>query len=239
MRYRYGSAVILASFLAGNTVMASDLEAQKAALDAISSFATELCKEPPKGGMESKYELSGAAKAELSSVLKKVVDLGIEGAGKYQGSEYEGILQTDLAELVKDSSDCRREVWRDLKDRLIPAAHQPPKVETHAVRIKTFPTRPGHISGVTLDVYIDNQYVDEIGNVPSQRTLEIGRLNEGVHTFRFENINGYLVDMSGSYQQVPQMSGMECEGDFGVTASKTFQLVVWNDGAGNLTCDLK
>ncbi|MBU2013753.1 MAG: hypothetical protein KJ595_16365 [Gammaproteobacteria bacterium] len=239
MNYRIKLPFFLVSLLTASPAMASDLEAQKAALDVISSFATELCKDPSLTTKQYQYELSGKAKAELSNVLKKVADLGIEGAGNIRGHESEGLLQADLAELVKNSSNCRLEVWRDLKDRLVPAGLPSQKVAKHTVRIKPFPVQPGKISGVTLDVYIDGKYVDEIENIASQDTIEAGSFTEGLHTFRFENIDGYFVDAFGRYMQVPQMSGMECEGDFGVTASKTFQLVVWNDGMGNITCDLK
>jgi len=59
-------------------------------------------------------------KAELSNFLKKIADLGIEGSAKYTTREFQGVLQEDLVELLKDRSNCRLEVWKDLKDKLIP-----------------------------------------------------------------------------------------------------------------------
>lgn len=38
---------------------------------------------------------------------------------KYKDARYEGPLQTDLAVMLKDNSDCRRQVWNDLKDKLV------------------------------------------------------------------------------------------------------------------------
>lgn len=218
---------------------ADDLENQQKALNTISNFAEKLCKYPPLAGNESKYELSGEAKAELSKVLKKVADLGVKGAAKYQASDYEGLLQKDLANVVKDSSNCKMEVWRDLKDRLIPPAKLSEEVKIYNMRIKSFPLRPDQISGVTLDIYIDNKSKGKIGNIPNPKTFDMGQFKEGLHSFRFENINAYYIDRFGTYSSVPNMNGLECEGDFGLTTSKTFQLVVWYDGSGNLTCDLR
>lgn len=231
--------ILALSLVLAHSASADELYAETAALDAISGFASEICKEPPLAGRESTYELSEKAKADLVQVLKKIVDLGIEGAAEYRGSESEGALQTALARLVKDSSNCRLEVRRHLKNRLIPAAMQPKRVETLDVRVKALPIRPGQISGVTLNLYIDGEYVVEVGNLPAPSTVSVGRLTKGLHTFRFEDIAEYSVNMFGGYHRVTRMSPMACNGDFGVAESKTYQLVVWNDGMGNLACDLK
>jgi hypothetical protein len=71
-----------------------------------------------------------AAKAELSEVLKKVAELGIEGAAKYQTVEYQGVLQKDLARALRSYTDCKIEVWRGLKDKLLPdvPAPEPPSL---------------------------------------------------------------------------------------------------------------
>lgn len=98
-----------------------DLGTQTKALDMIADFADRLCNSVPTEGTSQNLELSGQAKAELTGVLKAVSDLGIEGAAKYQKSTYQGVLQRDLASLLKNSANCRLEVWKDLKDRLLPS----------------------------------------------------------------------------------------------------------------------
>jgi hypothetical protein len=44
--------------------------------------------------------------------------MNVQGAAKYQKAEYEGLLQKDLASAVKDSSNCKRDVFNDLKDKV-------------------------------------------------------------------------------------------------------------------------
>lgn len=65
---------------------ADSLETQKKALDIIADFADRLCTTTPLTGSASNLELSEHAKAELSELIKKIANLGIEGAAKYQTS---------------------------------------------------------------------------------------------------------------------------------------------------------
>lgn len=102
------------------SVHAIDLATAQQALKIISDFADDFCKTPPLEGGTQGTELSISAKAELSEVLKKVANLGVEVAAKYQTEHYQGLLQKDLVNVLRDSSDCRREVWHDLKDKLLP-----------------------------------------------------------------------------------------------------------------------
>jgi hypothetical protein len=57
--------------------------------------------------------------AELNELLKKVANLGIEGAAKYQASEWQGVLQQDLAGQLNNSRNCKLEVYKDLKDKFL------------------------------------------------------------------------------------------------------------------------
>lgn len=96
-----------------------DLDRQRQALNIIADFADRFCKNIPLEGTGGEIELSVQAKAELSGIVKKLASLGIEGAGKYQTSEYEGLLQKDITEALKSSVDCRLKIWQDLKSSLL------------------------------------------------------------------------------------------------------------------------
>lgn len=98
---------------------ANDLARQKDALDVISALADKICSLPPLSGQENQLELSGKGKVELNKVLKKIADLGIQGGAAYQHKKYEGVLQKDIASLLINSTDCRLEVLRELKDKLL------------------------------------------------------------------------------------------------------------------------
>ncbi|MEI7995597.1 MAG: hypothetical protein WCH01_11920 [Methylococcaceae bacterium] len=97
----------------------NNLDTQKQALDIVADFADKFCKQVPLEGSTGNVELSGNAKAELNGLLKNLANLGIEGATKYQTSEYQGLLQKDLVEGLKSSTNCRLQVWDGLKNKLI------------------------------------------------------------------------------------------------------------------------
>ncbi len=104
------------SFSFDETSDAASLEEYKEALKIISEFANKMCDKIPIEGEAGNVELSGEANAELSGLLKKLVDLGIEGAGAFQKSEYEGVLRKDLAVTLKDCRDCKLVIFNHLKD---------------------------------------------------------------------------------------------------------------------------
>ena len=112
-------AGIIGIFFLSASVEADDLLKQKESLEIIADFADRLCNKISITGSSENLELSGNAKAELNNILKKIADLGIQGAVKYQQSEYENVLQKDLAVLLRDSAKCKQEVWNDLKDKLL------------------------------------------------------------------------------------------------------------------------
>lgn len=95
------------------------LKREREALKLISDFADDLCTKIPLTGGTDSLELSGNAKAELKGLAKQIADLGFEAAAKSKDAEYQGVLQRDLAKTLKENTDCRREVWRDLNGRLL------------------------------------------------------------------------------------------------------------------------
>lgn len=101
------------------TFAVGSLEEQEKALNIIADFADRMCKDIPLRGKGNNLELTGSAKAELKGLISKIAKLGVEGAVKYQDTEYEGLLQKDLVRALEDSTDCRLQVWKDLKGSLL------------------------------------------------------------------------------------------------------------------------
>ena len=122
------------------TPQAGTLDSQEKALGIIADFSEKICNNIPLEGSAQNHELSGEAKAELVGLIKKITDIGIEGAGKYQSSEYQGVLQNDLSDLIRENSACKYEVFKDLKDRLL--------VEVEATNTKNLSEDTGITDGV-------------------------------------------------------------------------------------------
>jgi hypothetical protein len=81
-------------------------------------------------------------------MLKKIANLGIEGAAKYQTSDWQGVLQRDLAEQLNRSRNCKLEVFKDLKDRLL-AGDQKIHSQTSPPPGSVDPLPPGRVSQIT------------------------------------------------------------------------------------------
>lgn len=108
----------------GNNVVAQNSQTEiQQALNMIADFAAKTCADIPLTG--NGIELTGEGKAELSGIFKKIADLGIEGAVKYQ--KYEGLYQKDLVKALHNSTSCKFEVFKELKDIFFPPkdAHIP------------------------------------------------------------------------------------------------------------------
>ena len=97
------------------------LAMQRTALKDITEAAERICNSIPLSGTSQSAELSGQAKAEVNGVIKKVADLGVQGAGKYQTSEFSNVLQRDLAQAIQTNANCKQTVFSVLVDRMIPA----------------------------------------------------------------------------------------------------------------------
>jgi hypothetical protein len=97
------------------------LAMQRTALKDITDAAERICNSIPLSGTSQSAELSGQAKAEVTGVIKKVADLGVQGAGKYQTSEFSNVLQRDLAQAIQTNANCKQTVFSVLVDRMIPA----------------------------------------------------------------------------------------------------------------------
>lgn len=60
-------------------------------------------------------------------MLKKLANLGIEGGAKYQTSNWQGVLQHELAGQLNNNRTCKVEVFKALNDKLLaPIPPDPP-----------------------------------------------------------------------------------------------------------------
>ena len=94
----------------------------KGDLAAIAEFADKICNVIPTTGERLSAEVNGNVKAELNGLLKKLGDVGISGTGGYSAEEYAGVVQKDLADAIKNNSDCKLVVVKLLVDRVLPQA---------------------------------------------------------------------------------------------------------------------
>lgn len=111
--------LLLVSFLGASTTSAQSpsdpLGVQKEAVELLLFAADGICQTVPAVESKTSFQLSGDAKATISKLLKRLADLGVSGAVKYQNEQTTGVLQEQLAETIAKSNDCKRDVLHTLK----------------------------------------------------------------------------------------------------------------------------
>ena len=109
-----------AAFLFGVTFSsASSADIEQDALNLIANFADRMCTKIPLEGSEGNRELSGEAQAELSSFMKYLADIGVEGAVDYKEASYQGLIREDIVNALTASTNCKLKIWDDLKKRVL------------------------------------------------------------------------------------------------------------------------
>ncbi|MCS0331634.1 hypothetical protein ND981_01665 [Vibrio diabolicus] len=206
-------------------------------ISAIQKTVKDLCQVSSPTGDYKNVEVSGGGDVKV-----KVGPVGLgaaEASVNFTQGEWNGIQQVLREHQASDSKDYRACVRSLVPTFLDKYGTSVDPVESYNVKVKTFPTRANQVSGVTLELFVDGEYVDEISNLRGTQRVSIEDLSKGQHDFTFEDVDGYFVDGFGNYQRHPQLSGMECNGEFYVNRNKTYQLQVYVDNFGNLQCGLK
>jgi hypothetical protein len=104
---------------AGDVSAANPATDNAEALKLIYEAAERICPPPPMGGASQVIEVTGAAKAELPGLLKKLADIGIGATGTVRSTQYEGVLQADLGKVIITNTNCRRDVFLSLSTVLL------------------------------------------------------------------------------------------------------------------------
>ena len=124
MRWVVLGLVVLATEGAG--ALADDrLGQQTTALKAIKETADGICYTVQQEGKQK--ELSGELQGQVNGVISKIVGLGVEGSGKLQTQEYQGVVREQLAATINHSADCKKDVFDKLVAVMLPPlAPSPP-----------------------------------------------------------------------------------------------------------------
>jgi hypothetical protein len=121
---------LVCSGVAAQTRAADPLERHRAALQIISEFADRFCKEIRLQTSSERIEASGEAKAQVSNLIKRLADLGIDGSVKYLSETAQGPLREQLMEMTRDNTQCRLRIWNDLKGTILDASSNPARGTT-------------------------------------------------------------------------------------------------------------
>jgi hypothetical protein len=91
-------------------------------LGAIGEAADRICVPVAQSGHTTQTTAHGDVKAGLSWLAKKLADVGITGTAEIASTEYEGVLQDQLAAALGDIRQCKLKVFDSLQKKLLSGA---------------------------------------------------------------------------------------------------------------------
>jgi hypothetical protein len=179
------SAGLLMSPVGLTSAFADAFTDQTAALDVIKKAAEDFCYQIEQHGSRSSAEISGEASASLNAAIAKLADLHIKGVGKYETEESRGVLQKDLATVLKSSIDCKRDVFDTLANKML--GWRPPPSQDTINQIGKFIDVGGRIANAfqhSKDVpTLKTQYIQWSSDVASY----LGQTLDNAYAAQFRN----------------------------------------------------
>ncbi|WP_247841637.1 hypothetical protein [Pseudomonas sp. MWU12-3103b] len=107
---------------------ATPINAQQAAiketdaLDMIRKMAVDFCVEAQTAGSNHQAELKGSIDAKLGALVKKLGDAKIGLAADYSQESHVGVLRHQVLDAIKETNSCKRHVFDELVNRLLPVS---------------------------------------------------------------------------------------------------------------------
>lgn len=132
MRDRFVASLLLLVFLGYARVsQAQDLTPQQtaqqaAALKLIVDASGQICQRAPIDEKNNQVTLSAHADANVTGLLKKLLDVGVGAAASSTTGSSSGVLQKDLAVAIKNGNDCSTSVLATLVPVMLPNFKKPP-----------------------------------------------------------------------------------------------------------------
>lgn len=112
------------------------------------------------------------------------------------------------------------------------AAGQGHDHETAPLRLHG-PAQPG--TGWVMTLQIGENRIYRFNNLTGPNTLDLGPLESGWNTFRFYNVERYVLKPDAAPQRGP--TGLSCSGGFDAAAAAEWQIVMRTSGT-TLQCEL-
>lgn len=87
-------------------------------LKVICQFARDFCGSYLREGETMSFDINAEASAEIEGLLSRLADLSADGSVALERTQYENVLQEELAAEIQGSRDCRLILWQDLRQRV-------------------------------------------------------------------------------------------------------------------------
>jgi len=120
MNARIFSLVLaIAAFPTPQFSCAESLDTQQKAVRLITDTADKICNVVSTTGEANSSEVKGSVSAQLSGLASKLADLGVSGTGSVTSEQYQNVLRSDLAAVLRQNTECRLSIFNSLKHTLL------------------------------------------------------------------------------------------------------------------------
>jgi hypothetical protein len=114
------------------------------ALKAIPEAADRICGIVATSGEYGSAKVTGAVDAALSTLLKKLGNFGVSGAGEISSGSYQGLIQSELPTALKDLRECKLKVFLVLQEKIIAPTGEGQAADTLPGEDTVFSEAEGH-----------------------------------------------------------------------------------------------
>lgn len=98
---------------------ANELDRQREALNLIGETADRICQTVSSQGSASSTNVQGQVNAQVNGLARKLANIGVTAGAQHSSSSWSGVLAKDLPTALRDSLQCRLQVFNSLKGTLL------------------------------------------------------------------------------------------------------------------------
>lgn len=154
--FAIGISALLFCYCASPAQAQSPPDKLKEAVDYMLEKSVALCGAVPPNGSQQSYSIQGDIKAQLPGILKKLTDIGISGVGDYSEEHYEGVLQSQLADVMKDVIHCKENTFNLLFQIFLVPPRQSSLSSARFMMDRLEPKEDTNLKAMTLPVVFKN-----------------------------------------------------------------------------------
>lgn len=115
----HGALVAAGLAFSGSAYAQGNLDAQWQALEVITNTADRICNVVTTRGETESSEIQGNIRAQLTGLAARLSDTGLSGTGRITSTQYQNVLQNELAVTLRNNAECKLRVFETLHRTLL------------------------------------------------------------------------------------------------------------------------
>jgi hypothetical protein len=152
---------------------------QAQALMLIRETARDICYDIQQSGQQTDFQVKGEIQAKVSGVAARIANLGVSATAEVQDSQYQGMVRDQVADVIKRSIDCRKDVFDKLCETMLRGCAASPQIQQGPPVSTPIPTQ-----GLLYETGIDRGGFERWSLTPGWGRLDGMLINNGTRSDR-------------------------------------------------------